>query len=199
MASGHGEVGGGLDPGRIPRVLGLQDLDRHRRGIGAVSASVASAAYPRLGQDRGIDPVGEVPQLPRTLWMFLAALTRATLAGVSPSACAAQANRMSLGQAQQPLLGAAVQVPLQPAAFGVGSVDDAGTGGAGFLELATSSACRRSFSGPSPMAGPMWLSAPGTSPECETAAMVRSFLVRRVPERPAVAKGSGTTWPPAST
>ena len=130
---GHGEVGGGLDRGRVPPVLGPEDLDRQRRGVGEGGQR---GAYPGLGQHRGIDPVGEVPQFLQNVSRLAGRPGQGRLGrGVTVRLRGGAGEPDVVGQGQQPLLGAVVQVPLQPAAFGIGGLHDAGPGGAKLLEL----------------------------------------------------------------
>jgi len=85
-----------------------------------------------------------------------------------------------VGQGQQALLAAVVEIPLQPAAFGIGGFHDLGAGGAQFFELGEQLGLQPLVVQAEPDGRPDPGSIPGTAPECETAAMVRPFVLRCV-------------------
>jgi hypothetical protein len=129
----HGEIRGGLDRGGIPPVFGPEDLDGQRGGVGECRQR---GSYARLGQYRRIDPVGEFPQLLQDVLGFPDGPGESHLGwGIPLLAYAGACEPDVVGQRQETLLGAVVQVSLQPAAFTVSGLDDPGTGGAEFLQL----------------------------------------------------------------
>ena len=80
----------------------------------------------RVGQQRRVDPVGEVTQLPDRLLDLLCHLVKhlRALAGIVGDHVPGQAQVH--GERHQVLLGAVVQVPLHPTAFGVAGRHDPG-------------------------------------------------------------------------
>jgi hypothetical protein len=127
----HGEIRGGLDRGGIPPVFGPADLDGQRGSVGECRQRGSNT---RLGQYLRIDPVGEFPQLLQDVLGFPDGPGESHLGwGIALLACAGACEPDVVGQRQETLLGAVVQVSLQPAAFTVSGLDDAGTGGAEFL------------------------------------------------------------------
>jgi hypothetical protein len=104
-------------------------------GTGERSASAWIApARPVSGQDRGMDPAGQFPQLGQCLAGFLAGrLDQRLQLRVCRGAVAG--HRQGQAQRHQPLLRAVMQVTLQPAPLGIPGLDDPGPGGTDLFEL----------------------------------------------------------------
>ncbi len=131
---GDDEVRGRLDRDGQLRVGGGEDLDRHR---GAACQPFERCLEAVVAEHRRVDAAGELAQLGGRLVELRKGFVQ-QLAGrgrvvVELAAHQAQAH----GQRHQPLLGAVVEVALDPAAFLVPGLDDAGARGAqlGYLRL----------------------------------------------------------------
>ena len=121
---GHDEIGRRLDRRRQPPIRDGADRGRHRRPLGEGRDRVGQAG---LGQDRRVDPAGELAQLlDRELELRRGLVGRGDRLGVlagpsgEPSPDAAQRER----DRDEPLLGAIVEVALEPTALLVGRLDD---------------------------------------------------------------------------
>jgi hypothetical protein len=110
----------------------LENLDGQRGGVGQRRQR---GRYAGLGQHRGIDPVGEFPQLLQRASRLLDRFGERDLGrGVTVVPGAGAGEPDVVGQSQQALLGAIVEVSFEPAAFGIGGFDDAGPGRAKLFE-----------------------------------------------------------------
>ena len=69
-----------------------------------------------------------------------------------------------IGQGQEPLLGAVVEVPLEPAALGIGGLDDASAGGAELAELGEQFGLQPFVLQAEPDGGPEVAVKPGSGP-----------------------------------
>ena len=118
---GDDEVGGGLDRRRQPLVRNVPDLDRQRR---ASRECPERRPEPLLGQHRRVDPLRQLAQL----------LERGSQLGIRLGQQLAGAVRLRAelisdelqreAEAEQPLLGAVVQIALEPAPLLVAGRDD---------------------------------------------------------------------------
>ena len=129
---GDDEVGGRLDRRRQPLGRRLDDLDRDRGAAGEPAQRRREAA---VAEHDGVDAAGQLAQLGgrrRELGHRLVEQLAGHLrVGVELAARQAQVH----GERHQPLLGAVVEVALDPAPLGVAGVDDAGARGAQLLDL----------------------------------------------------------------
>ena len=119
---GDDEVGGRLDRRRQPLARRLEDLDRDRRAVGEAAER---RRQPAVGEHGGVDAAGQLAQLGGRLVELLHRLVEQLggrrRVGVELVAGQAQVH----GQRHQPLLGAVVEVALDPAPLGVAGLDDA--------------------------------------------------------------------------
>jgi hypothetical protein len=120
---GDGEVGGRLDRGGQP----VGHVDRHRaRHRAARGERGDRGVEPAVGEDRGVDPAGEVAQLgERDLGVLVRAgqqLRGGLRIGLDPLARHPEVHR----QRDETGLRAVVQVALDPAQLDGGGVDRAG-------------------------------------------------------------------------
>ena len=103
-----------------------------------MSARVASAGRePRLGQDRGVDPVRQLAELRQGLQRVVGRVGQQRGgAGVAVGLGASAGEPEVVGEGEEPLLRPVVEVALEPAPRGVAGLDDAVARGAEVLELA---------------------------------------------------------------
>ena len=129
---GDDEVRGGLDRGREPPVRHRGDRGGHQRALGQ---GLDRSAQPGLGQHRGMDPAGQLPQLGQRLPGLLAGrLDQRSQLRVRPGGAVA-GHPQGQAQGHQPLLRAVMQVAFQPPSLGVPGLDDPRPGGTDLLQL----------------------------------------------------------------
>ena len=118
---GGDEVGGRLDLRRGPLVELDVDLDRQRHAVGE---PLHGRPEPAVGEDRGVDAARELAQLGERDGELVGELLdhRHEVGVLHPRAQQPQVER----ERDELLLGAVVQVALQPPARGVGGLHDAG-------------------------------------------------------------------------
>jgi hypothetical protein len=130
---GDQEVGGGLHGSRVAS-LG-HGVEFHREGS-RVSQAGQGSRKARLGQDRRVDPVGQLPEFIQGRLRLTGRLGEQRPGGrVAVGLGTGAGEPQVVGEGQQALLGAVMQVALQPPAFGVAGLDDADAGGAQLVEL----------------------------------------------------------------
>jgi hypothetical protein len=109
------------------------DLDWEGSRVGEARQGRPKA---RLGEDRRVDPVGQLSEFAEGRLRVVGRLGEqrsglAVAVGLGPGAGQSEV----VGEGQQSLLGAIVQVAFQPAPLGVASLDDADAGGSQVVEL----------------------------------------------------------------
>ena len=119
---GHDVVRGRLDLGRHALLRQRVDRDRYRRAAGD---GLERRREPAVGEDGRVDAAGQLAQLLQRRRELLAGRlqkrVRRVGVGVEPRPSEAQRKR----ERDEPLLGAVVEVSLEPAPLGVARLDDA--------------------------------------------------------------------------
>lgn len=126
------DVGERLTDGEVPRALdGLgeaRQLDVGRDGYGGPVGGVDEGrAEPVVREDPGVDAVDQLPQLGQDLTGLRVGLRQ--LVGQRARRRVEPGQAEGHGEGDQALLGAVVQIALDPAPLGLEGVDEAGPGG----------------------------------------------------------------------